>query len=243
MAIAFVAASSQFLEATTTPVTTTPLTIVGWFRTTNIVANQTICSVVDGATNTNGFYLEASGANANDPLSATTATGSTFNSALFNNYTSTGAWAFGVGVFTSATQRDVYLNGVLGTTNATSTTPAATPSRIGIGCLDRSTRTSFFGGDLAEVGVYNVALTQADVTALYNNGLGLRLFRYQPKLSALKVYAPMRDVTSPSPDYFNAAGFSLNAAPTKATTNPDLDPLVTLQNNLRPAIFKPGIAR
>jgi hypothetical protein len=81
---------------------------------------------------------------------------------------SVGTWNHVLAVFASSTSRSVYLNGANKGTDATSTPGALTNSRIGA----TTSAASFFLGAIAYVTVRNVALSDADALALYNNGLG-----------------------------------------------------------------------
>lgn len=97
---------------------------------------------------------------------------------------STGTWYSLVGVFASSTSRTVYLDGVAATTNTTSATPTGTTTfSVGgrAGVLP-------FSGSLADVALWNVALSADDINAL---AAGVSPLLIRP--DALVHYLPLLD--------------------------------------------------
>lgn len=68
-------------------------------------------------------------------------------------------------VFSSTTNRIGYINGAAGTANTTSV-GTATPDRIVVGARLNSAFSQFTNGDIAEVGLWNGALTAAEIAGL-----------------------------------------------------------------------------
>jgi len=177
--------TSQRLN-TGTIATAAPLTLAGRFFSTSLADSQAIVSITD-STGSGGFRLQALGALTGDPVRAT---------AYANNGTPTGAadalgytantWNHGCAVFTSTTSRVSYLNGVAGTINTTSVTPTNLV-RVDIGSiLNASAFSNFFVGNLAEIGIWTVALTVEEILSL-SNGVSCDKIRPQN----LVFYAPL----------------------------------------------------
>lgn len=205
MARNFVAASSQRLENTTIPASATPLTIAAWFKPVSATVQYHIAGIYDNATTTNFWALstDTTGhvtANTNAVV-ATTST--TFSAAT---------WVHGCAVFNSATDRRAFLNGGGKGTNATSRTPTG-PDRVGIGCLDGSSRSSFMDGDVAEVAMWNIALSDAEVLMLSK---GVSPLMVRP--DALIFYAPLMGNGSPEPEYRGARNLTVTGS-AKATSH------------------------
>lgn len=178
--------TSQYLSVQSAPVTAVPLTLACWFFPDSITANYLLFQISDGTT-TNRFSLAALGAFTGDPLRASvTGTGgeASANSQvgfIENN------WQHACGVFPSNNSQIVYLNG---SNPATNTTTANTP--IGINKIDIAFRMSsgvpglFLDGRLAEVGIWNAALTAAEVASLAK---GMTCDKIRPQ--SLVFYAPL----------------------------------------------------
>lgn len=156
--------SSSYIEYGTTPVTGVALTLACWFNMANVTATHTLISVSDSAGDSDYFRLAADGATGGDPVVAD-ARRSTLGTATTSSGFTANTWFHGCAVFTSATSRAAYINGGNSGTNATSITPLSI-DRIGVGVLDRLTRANFANGLIADVGIWNVALTTSDIAAL-----------------------------------------------------------------------------
>jgi len=207
MARNFAAASSQYLENTSLPVSATPLTIAAWFKPVSATAAYFI------------GYLGASGSNINYWALATDTSGRVTAStngvtATTSTSVSAGVWAHGCAVFASATDRRAFLNGGGKGTSATSRTPSS-PVRLGVGCLDGSSRTTFMNGDIAELAIWNVALSDAEVLML---STGVSPLMVRP--DALKFYAPLMGRASPEPDYKGTFNLTLPAAAPTQSAHP-----------------------
>lgn len=157
--------SSSYLEEAAAGVTAAQLTLAGWFNFSNITADHCIVSVCDSGSATNYFHVVAAGSVAGDPIQAAARS----NSANGFTATSTGysanTWQHAAGVFSSTTGRASYLNAGSSGSNSTSVTPANL-NRTGIGVRNGSSRTAFAAGMIAEVAIWNVALTTAELEAL-----------------------------------------------------------------------------
>jgi Concanavalin A-like lectin/glucanases superfamily len=165
--------------------TATPLTIACWFNPANLTSNQNLVFVTT-ATDSDYFGLIWDGANANaqgdNVVLATTAGapgGDSFGVSPTGGTAS--AWNHAAAVFTSATSRTAYLNGAGGSANTLSRTPASL-AKIYIASFATF---SPLNGAMAEVGIWNVALSAADILML-SKGLSPlavqpdKLVRYWP---------------------------------------------------------------
>lgn len=98
-------------------------------------------------------------------------------------------WAHVAAVFTSSSSRTVYLNGAAAATDTTTVSVAAI-TQIRIGCVTQVYSTgndgAFFNGDIADVGIWNVALTAAEIASL---AAGVACSKIRPQ--SLQFYAPL----------------------------------------------------
>lgn len=179
----FVRASNQFIECSTATVTAYPITLSGWFKTDDLTTNQVVVANATSGTGV-GVYLIFRGVSAGDPISATDYDGSTSAQANSGGSVSANTWYHGGAVFNGASSRDVFLNGTKTSNTTTTSTNLASTDRTNIGALISTN--SHFSGNLAEVGIWNVALTDAEMAIL---ATGVSPLRVRP--SALVFYAPM----------------------------------------------------
>lgn len=163
MAHVLVAASSQYLEINSAPVTAAPLTLACWFKTTSVgagVDHHLVWLGNSGVTNQHYFTLEQyqteiyCGTRAAGGLAEISVTGVTANT-----------WHHAVAVFASQTSRTPYLNGTAGGTNTTDVAPSGL-NRLDLGRRGFATPDGYHDGSLAEVAVWNAALSGSDITLL-----------------------------------------------------------------------------
>lgn len=180
MAYEFTAASSQYLSTAIAPVTATPLTMACWnIRPT--AALQILLAISDEG-NANTRYSLSAGSTSGAFVIAhngTTSGTATIGSPLTN------AWAHAAGVFTSPTSRTVYLNGSF-VTNTTTVSDPASLDNLTIGARRNSSVLNLFTGSVAEVGIWNVALTAEEVASLAD---GMTCDKVRPQ--SLVFYAPL----------------------------------------------------
>lgn len=181
----FVRASSQSLDATgSVLVSALPMTISIWFRPSNLTDLQNLVIVNNSSLTDTGCYIVYRADQAGKPLGAVNRHADTsFGEADLNSGFSSGVWAHCAGVFSSASSRSVFVNGSKAT-NTTSSTPPTAMQSIHVGHY--ATAVSYCDGQLAELGIWNVALTDDEITALAR---GLSPLRVRP--SALVNYYPL----------------------------------------------------
>jgi len=116
------------------------------------------------------------------------------NGTLLNNQAGTSAsattvntWHHAAGVFASSTSRTAYLDGVAGAENTTNIGTQATATAINVGARTASGGVAaYFNGDIAEFGIWNAALTAAEIASLAK---GMTCDKVRPQ--SLVYYAPL----------------------------------------------------
>jgi hypothetical protein len=157
--------NSNYITIESALVNAAPLTIAVWFRSTSSTTGQNPI-VINGTTDANFIGLSVAGTVAGDPVIfyAKETTGSSISVNTTTGYAAN-TWQHACGVFGSATSRSVYINGGSKATSTTSVVPTSL-SRINIGVYRTSTPLDAFTGSLAEVCLWNAALTDDEVASL-----------------------------------------------------------------------------
>ena len=180
MAYAFTAASGQYLSSPLSTIAATPMTIACMC---NARSANTLTQVSVGITsstqrnqvvrlNTNNLRLSAQGTTL--ALADTTTT------------TPVGQWHHVAGVFTSSTSRTPYLEGIAGPTNTVNIGTQSAFSSLLIGARYAPSLGLYFNGEIAEVGIWNVALTAEEIASLAK---GMTCDKIRPQ--NLVFYAPL----------------------------------------------------
>lgn len=185
--------TNQYLRVGSAVVTSAPLTLACWFNCDSATVSGILVSITNSGVSGNftRFALAAAGTVTGDPLRifATDTIGNSGNADTTSGYT-TGTWHHGCGVFESTTSRSVYIDGGSSATNTTSITPTLLDrTNIGVQFVQSSGGTSgssFFDGKIAEVGIWNAALTTAEVASLAK---GMTCDKVRPQ--SLVFYAPL----------------------------------------------------
>ena len=103
------------------------------------------------------------------------------STATFND----GLWHHIVGVFTDATNRELFVDGTSVATDTSSITMSAGIDRFSVGRLARSSPVSYFLGDIATPRAWSIGLSQQNITDLGNGvptaSIGTPLVEYLPK--------------------------------------------------------------
>ncbi len=161
MARLFVAANSEFLVSSAAPVTAAPLTFSGWFYHSNESTSQEFMYLGDRGTGTHFFAFSARSSGA---LRFTARAGPSQHATTSDTFV-LNTWNHACGVARAADDRSVFLNGGGEATNTTSSVPASI-NAFGVGARCTDSPSQFFDGRLAEFGVWNVALSDAEVVSL-----------------------------------------------------------------------------
>lgn len=178
--------STQYISSTTTPVTAVPITISAWFYGTSTALSNGIISP-SNASGSDSFRLQAVQASIGQTVrGGSFATGFTTGNANTTTTWSATVWNNSSVVFASSTSRTVYLNNGGAGSNTTSNTPAGV-NRLLIGVLvNASALFNYMSGYLAEIGIWNVSLNAAELSAL-NKNISPELIRPQ----SLVFYTPL----------------------------------------------------
>jgi hypothetical protein len=177
--------TTQYLSVSSAPITALPLTMAAWFNSDSITTGQVILSLDNGATAFQGYRLIAAGTVAGDPLRADTG-GAIPNVALDSSigYTAN-TWNHAAGVFTQPSV-SVSLNGSVNSTTS-NFTMFPTVNRFNIGIrLTSGSPGIYLDGRMAEVGIWNAALTAAEIASLAK---GMTCDKVRPQ--SLVFYAPL----------------------------------------------------
>jgi hypothetical protein len=168
-----------------------PVSLCCWAKPANATDALMALSIGDTATDDEAFFLRFNGNAVGDPVQAAAASGGSGGTASSSAGFTASAWNHGCAVFESSTSRAAYVNGGGKGTNATSITPSGLDA-MAIGRYERLTPVQYFNGDLAECGVWNVALTDDEVATLGKGFAPPCVHR-----GSLLAYYPMiRDTTS-----------------------------------------------
>lgn len=208
--------STQYLSNTASPVTGPPCSIAGWFYAATTTVNYDLIFVRASASDVNylGIYISEP-ANLGK-ISAAAADGATDALAVTTTSFTANTWNHAAATFTSATSRAAYLNGGGKGTDATSRSP--TINSLTVGGFSSGSLFGAMNGRLAEIGLWDAALTDAEVTSLAN---GTSPLRVRPQ--NLRCYWPLYGTGSPEPNYArNSTDYSLTlqAAPTQISHAP-----------------------
>lgn len=168
-----------------------PISIACWFNSDTTNANKTLVTLaigLVGQTTSNGFHLRiTSGAQ----VQATIANGAGSNSAAVGTYTLQN-WHHGAAVFYTTGSRYAFCDAVRSSQSSTVRTVNVNPSNllIGQGSGGDFNLPQPFNGRIAEVGVWNVGLTDEEIAILAK---GIKPIYVRPE--SLLYYVPLvRDI-------------------------------------------------
>lgn len=192
-------ASRGFTTATTDRLTTgtalvvgVPVTISCWMHTTAVTENGVLVSLINSATNA-ANYLTFRGAVGGDPVGAQSWDGvGAVAAALSAGSVSVNTWHHVGGVWSAADNRAVFLDGAK--TSETTSVTVAGQNQTNVGVFLASS-TCTYSGQIAEVGIWNVALTDAEMASLAK---GCSPTRVRPQ--SLVAYFPLVGTNSPETD-------------------------------------------
>jgi hypothetical protein len=182
MAYQFTAANSRYLSTTSTPTTAAPFTISCWGNLPSLAGVQTLVSIESG--NSDDIFL-IYGTGGTQLRFFVHRSGGTIADLSFLTY-SANTWFNAIAIERSVNSRSLYLNGGSGITNTTNTGAPAV-SRIAIGGRYYSgSLGGYANGLIAEVGIWNVELTESERVSLAR---GMACDKIRPQ--SLVFYAPL----------------------------------------------------
>jgi hypothetical protein len=197
---------SSYLSIASAAVSTTPLTLGIWcFGTPPASSPPYVFQIKNSASaiNINCWQLLV---NANQTMSALTASGTASASAASAEALTSGRWNYLAATFASAADRTAWMNGRPGTTNTTSRTPASVNSTtIGKSLNASDLNPRYFNGALAHAAIWNAALTATEMKLLASGVLPSMV-----KRENLVSYWPLTLTgIQPGHDYMNAFDLAL----------------------------------
>ena len=179
--------TTRYLSTASAPASGTPMTMCLWFRRTSTSANQAVFSIgVDAGVHRNQLNCR-SGSSPSFAIEAI-AFGSLGNSrAVTASATTLNQWDHVCNVYNSSTSRYAYINGVASSENTTDVGSQDTATGLQVGArITSSAAGNYAGGDIAEVGIWNVALTADEIASLAD---GMTCDKVRPQ--SLVFYAPL----------------------------------------------------
>lgn len=209
MARQFVSGSSQRLGVSAAPVAGAALSLFCMWNPVAVAFAQAMVSLKD-AGSTQGFNLNQT---VGGIIQASTDDGGGTSSAATSLAVTAGVWQPILATYTSTTARAAYLNGGNKGTNAGVRTPG-TLTDVWVGALNATTR--FANGNIAEVAIWNVDLTDPEAVIL---AAGVSPLLVRP--SALVFYAPLLHGYSPEIDLINGNNLTVTGATIVA--HPDIN--------------------
>lgn len=179
MASDFSTAGTRNLQANS-PITAVPMTLSCWFNTPANSVQKTLMSVgVAGAVHR--CLLQISSTNTLQAFTiGSISVSSNYPTAITGN-----VWNHSCGVFAATNSRTAYLNGDAATTNTSSSTQNPLDN-IAIGARWATTLGVYMRGLMADVGIWNVALTLDEIRSLAG---GVACDKVRPQ--NLVFYAPL----------------------------------------------------
>lgn len=181
MAYEFLSSSSRYLSASA-PVSGVPMTITALFYVTTVAASQIVSVVEANGTHRNQIQI---GANASASIFSQ---GSLTNQIVTTSITvATNTWYHYAGVFTNNSSRTAYINAANSSTGTVNVGSQNIPTQINIGARSVSNVVAqYLNGRIAEVGVWNTALTLSEIQSLAK---GMTCDKIRPQ--NLNFYAPL----------------------------------------------------
>lgn len=176
--------STQYLEHGTAIITSEPLTMLAWFKPDVTNATQCLMAIADSGANTDWWRLEANSVG-NVRLQAARSSG--YNAISTGSYVAN-TWQMACATIHSSTDRRVFRDGGNKGTNTTNATPISLDNTT-IGRITRASPGFYMDGSIAEVALWNIALSDEEVAELYNGGVGLSPLLMHPE--ALVAYWPL----------------------------------------------------
>lgn len=153
--------TTQYGTSTVSVPSAPPFTLMARFKSDSAAAGQVFMSLSNSGLSTENFFLAAQGNVASDPLRFASGTNAATISADKIGYT-TGTWYHGAARAISTTSRYSLLDGSPSANSTTLNVPSGV-NRLGVAVLARSALDAPFDGKLADVQVYDLALSAENI--------------------------------------------------------------------------------
>lgn len=185
MAYDFTAASSQYLSTTSAPVTAAPLTIACWFYPKDITTAGSLIGLSPRTGSTDRrFNLLHVGTVAGDPVRYFISPNGAVTIDTASGYTAN-TWNHACAVSAASNSHSVYLNGGSSNTSTETSSPTGIDT-VAIGARYVNGWGTYANALIAEVGIWNAALTAAEIASLAD---GMTCDKVRPQ--SLVFYAPL----------------------------------------------------
>jgi hypothetical protein len=216
MARAFDSGSSQYLGNTNAPISAYGMSVACWFYITDSTANRILFTQTDADTDGHYFSLRA-GLAGNDNISAVIDAGGAQGVANTTTSFNDNTWHHAGASFTSDILRTAYLDGSGKGTDATDVGafPGGGQDRMSIGLNWRLNPVGYFDGYIAELGLWDAVLSDAEFAVLAKG--------YSPlfvRPQSLVAYWPLIGKLSPELDYVGGYDMTLTNGPTTGAHPP-----------------------
>jgi hypothetical protein len=179
--------TNEHLTTASSPVSGTPYTMACWFRSDTVGGVTTLFGGtllnLDQSTGTSCQFLVLYDSQV--AINAINASGSVVGYFAATANFSTNQWGHAAGVFESSTSRSVFFNGGNKATQTASSSLNAF-NRIAIGARREPSANVWHDGLIAEVGIWDVALTDDEIASLAR---GMTCDKVRPQ--SLVFYAPL----------------------------------------------------
>jgi hypothetical protein len=189
MAYSFTAANSQSLTTSSSPVTDFPCTLACWVQVSSTSANNVLISLQDsGATSRIALSHNGTTNPKRSVQGALFSSSGSFSGICFSTASySANTWYHAAVTINSSNISTAFFNGAAGGTTGSGAIQPTGVDAVLLGTSEISgTKQLFHGGLLAEVGIWNVALTAAEIASLAD---GMTCDKVRPQ--SLVFYAPL----------------------------------------------------
>ena len=182
--------SSSRLEISTAVLTATPITMCAWINVDQLPSakgdEMNIVSISDASLGDHFMRLRAD--DAADKIQYVIDGGVPISFPVTSTAVTAGKWHHATGVSHSASDHRVFIDGGSKGSDTTSVTPTAgNLDTTSIGVINQSTDVDFFEGDIADVAIWNIALSDEEIRLLAVTGMSPMLMRPEN----LVFYVPM----------------------------------------------------
>ncbi len=211
MARLFDRSNSENLRADSTPVTDWPFTMACFFRSDSLTVNQSLLWIGNDGSDFEYFDLTASGADSGDKVKISVRDSSSSPNVAETSIAYTAdTWHHACAVIDNVASDHfkVFLDGENKGVSVGTRTPDGV-DRVSIGANDRVTAINYMSGAIAEIAIWNVALTEAEVAIL---ATGIRPWKVRPQ--NLVMYPPL--IRDDDEDIVGGLSFTAIGSPTIA---------------------------
>jgi hypothetical protein len=207
----FVSASSQYLGPRAITIAP-PFTISVWINPGNATLLQSVVALTSSGNVTPWLRLAHSLGTAPNGAETQHYDGTNNGYSLSNVPVALNTWGHLAGVFASNADRRPYVNGTRYADDTTTVGGLSAPS-VYVGVV---TGVAFWDGLIAELAVYNIVLSDAEIAQLAGGASPLGVHP-----AALAAYWPLKGDVSPEPDSMGGAALTV-VGPTKGASHPTI---------------------